>query len=560
MPTRLPCSLALVLLTTPPLAQAAQTTDPAQALQAADTPITIDDARSATRIAGLDFSDPELATMLSELEDMRARIVASRARSLSIHELPALQFDPLAPGVRYRPTSVTPGPPPRTGQLDAERPDDLGELAFADLATLSALVKSKQVSCVELTTFFLERLRAVDEQLHCVVSYTEERALAQARALDAELAAGTWRGPLHGIPWGAKDLFATQGTRTTWGAKPYEDQVINQDATVVRRLDEAGAVLIAKLTLGALAYGDVWFDGVTRNPWNTEQGSSGSSAGPASAVAAGAVPFALGTETYGSLVSPSHRCGVSSLRPTFGRVSRHGAMALVWSMDKVGPMARSLDDAALVFEAIQGPDGLDPTLQDHPFEIPGAAEVEGLIVGVPAGAFDRSEVGDAILDELRALGLQVVEVQLPEVAGEDLNTMLMAESAAAFDELTRSDRDDLLVRQDPAAWPNTWRAARLIPAVDYINASRRRSRLMREMDAVMEQVHVLVHAPYAADNLLITNHTGHPVAVLPAGFREDGTPYAVSFTGRLFDETTLLAIAAAWQRRGDHHLRHPELP
>ena len=492
--------------------------------------------------------------MLDELGQMRDALVSARARPLSYDELPALRFDPLAPGVRYRPAAVTPRP---LGVPEPARPDDPEDLAFADLATLGALVRSRQVSCVELTELALARLERLDEELECVVTLLPERALARARQLDAELDEGRWRGPLHGIPWGAKDLLATADGPTTWGAEPFREQQLDEDAAVVQRLDEAGAVLVAKLTLGALAYGDIWFDGRTRNPWNPDQGSSGSSAGPAAAVASGAVPFAIGPETYGSIVSPSHRCGVSGLRPTFGRVSRHGAMALVWSMDKLGPMCRSLDDAALVFEAILGPDGRDPTVQDHPFARPGAAEVEGLVVGYPAGAFDDAEGGRQVLDELAALGVELVEVELPEAADANLNAMLMAEAAAAFEPLTLDDRDDELVWQAPQAWPNLFRATRLLPAVEYVNASRRRSRLMREMDAVFDQVHVLVHPPYAADNLLITNHTGHPVAVAPAGFREDGTPYAVTFTGRLFDETTLLAVAGAWQRRGDHHLQRP---
>ncbi len=529
-------------------------------------PVSMETAAAAAQVVGLEYTETELAAMLMELRSMRAQSLQSRTLPLAHDVLPAIQFTPLAPGIPYRPSrlaelgpSLIGEPESEPGSQDVARPKSPDDLAFADIPTLSRWIRARAISCEELAEFFIARLRRLDPQLHCVVSFTEERALAQARVLDAELEAGHWRGPLHGIPWGAKDLLAVKQTRTTWGAAPYKDQVIDVDATVVRRLDEAGAVLIAKLSLGALAYGDIWFEGTTRNPWKPEQGSSGSSAGPASAVAAGAVPFAIGSETYGSLVSPSNRCGVSSLRPTFGRVSRHGAMPLVWSMDKLGPMARSLDGAALVFDVLHGPDGLDPTVHDLPFDVPGHASVEGLVVGVPMGAFEGFPLGEGTLEELRALGLKLVEVELPDVSSANLNAMLMAESAAAFDELTRSNADDELAWQAPQAWPNLWRATQLLPAVDYINASRRRSLVMLEMDAVMAQVDVLVHAPFAANNLLITNHTGHPVAVAPAGFADDGTPFALSFTGRLFDETTLLAVAAAWQRAGNAHLKRPTL-
>jgi Asp-tRNA(Asn)/Glu-tRNA(Gln) amidotransferase A subunit family amidase len=519
-------------------------------------PPTMAQARGAAHIAGLEFTDAEIGALLGELDDMRAQIVRGWVRPLDVAELPALRFDVLAPGIHVRPTSIQPLPI----QLPAvERPADLASLIYADIPTLAALIRDRKLSCVELTQTCLARLKQVDEQLHCVVSFTEERALAQARALDQELVDGEPRSLLHGIPWGAKDLLATAGTRTSWGAEPYREQRFDEDATVVQRLDQAGAVLIAKLSLGALAYGDVWFGGKTRNPWKPDQGSSGSSAGPAADVVAGGVVFAIGSETYGSIISPSRRCGASSLRPTFGRVSRHGAMALVWSMDKLGPMCRSLRDTSLVLPHLIGPDGKDPTVHDLPFAVPGEADISGLRVGYPAHAFDDQPALRTVLDSLRELGVDLVEVSIPEVEADGLNLMLAVEAAAAFDELTRSDRDDLLTRQDVQAWPNLFRAARLIPAVEYVNASRRRSRVMREMDALMATVDVLVHPNYAADLLLITNHTGHPQIAAPAGFREDGTPLSISFTGRLFDETTLLAVAEAWQRSGDFHEQHPDL-
>ena len=507
-------------------------------------------------MAGVELTDAELELMLPEaIQNLRAY---ARLQELPLANgvAPAVGFTPLLSGIGAEPWL----PPDAELRLpEARRPDDLEELAFADIPTLAALIRSRQVSCVELTRTYLERLRRLDESLLCVVTYTEERALAQAARLDEELSQGHWRGPLHGIPWGAKDLLAVRGYRTTWGARPYEEQVLDLDAAVVRRLDEAGAVLIAKLTLGALAMGDVWFGGKTRSPWNPEQGSSGSSAGSAAAVAGGGVAFAIGSETLGSIVSPSDRCGASSLRPTFGRVSRHGAMALSWSMDKLGPICRSVGDAALVFDAIAGPGeaGELDEVVDLPFAVPGEVDVRGWRVGYLAGAFERSERLQHVLDELRALEVELVPVELPDYPVWEMMIILQAEAATAFDELTRSGRDDLLVRQDAGAWPNSFRASRLIPAVEYIRANRLRTLLCREMHATMQEVDALVHPSFGSAALGIANLTGHPAVVAPAGFREAGTPFSVTFTGRLYDEARLLALAGAWQRGTAYHRRHP---
>jgi Asp-tRNA(Asn)/Glu-tRNA(Gln) amidotransferase A subunit family amidase len=406
---------------------------------------------------------------------------------------------------------------------------------------------------------YMARLRRIDETLHCVITMTEDRAIAQAKALDAELAEGFWRGPLHGIPWGAKDLLATAGARTTWGATPFEDQVINLDAAVVERLDEAGAVLIAKLSLGALAWGDVWFGGMTRNPWNPEQGSSGSSAGPAAASVAGGVAFALGSETWGSIVSPSERCGNSSLRPTFGRVSRHGAMALSWSLDKIGPLCRSVQDAAMVFDAIAGADGRDPsTIHDA-----GPRRADQPVRRV--GFFEdlsENELYKAFLDQVAALGVELVPISLPDYPVLAMMTILNCEAACAFDDLTRSGRDDELVRQIEMAWPNVFRQAQLVPAVEYLRANRLRHELMQDMAQAIADVDLYVHPSLATSSLTLTNLTGHPTVVAPYGFsEEDGveTPTTVSFTGHLHEDERLLAFAARWQASTDHHLRHPVL-
>ncbi len=413
---------------------------------------------------------------------------------------------------------------------------------------------------------YLNRLKEYGPKLECVITLTEELAMEHARRADAEIAAGRYRGPLQGVPWGAKDLLAARRYKTTWGAKPFQDQVIDEDATVVKRLEDAGAVLVAKLALGALAWGDVWYGGETRNPWKLEQGSSGSSAGPASATAAGLVGFAIGTETWGSIVSPATRCGVTGLRPTFGRVSRHGAMALSWSMDKIGPMCRSVEDCALVFEAIYGPDGKDLSVVDAAFNWDAEYPVKRLRVGYLSSAFedDRDDEewkahDEATLATLRSLGFQLVPIELPDLPIDSLSFILSAEAGAAFDQLTRSDRDDLLVRQVRNAWPNVLRQSRLIPAVEYIQANRIRTLAMNAMAELMSRVDVYVTPAFGGGNLLLTNLTGHPCVVLPNGFREDGTPTSITFMGKLFGEAEVLALARAYQEATGFHRKHPTL-
>jgi Asp-tRNA(Asn)/Glu-tRNA(Gln) amidotransferase A subunit family amidase len=395
------------------------------------------------------------------------------------------------------------------------------------------------------------------------VTLTEDLALEQARRADEEIADGLYRGPLHGIPWGAKDLLAVAGYRTTWGSRIYEDQVIDTDATVVKRLEEAGSVLVAKLSMGALAMGDVWFGGQTRNPWNPARGSSGSSAGSAAATAAGLVGFAIGTETLGSIVSPSTRCGVTGLRPTFGRVSRSGAMALSWTMDKIGPICRTVEDCALVLEAIRGSDGEDPTVIDAPFNWDPEADLASIRIGYLKNAFEgesRTKTFDlAALEVLRGLGITLVPFELPEMKAEALGFILDAEAAAAFDEVTRSGKDSLMVRQGPGAWPNIFRRARFIPAVEYIQANRARTRLMGEMAGKMEAVDVFVTPSFGGGVLLVTNLTGHPAVVVPDGFDDRGNPVSISFIGSLFGEAAALRVAKAYQDATEFHLKHPSL-
>ncbi|MDZ7773919.1 MAG: amidase [Balneolaceae bacterium] len=520
-----------------------------------DREITPETVRQTSRVLGLEFTDGEIDAMIGTLENNREDYVDLRELSIPNGLPPALIFDPVPAGKSFDRTQE-----PIDWEIpgDVPLPDDRSELAFYSVRELASLVRSRKISSEELTRFFLDRLRTYGDTLEAVITLTEERALEQARRMDRELAQGNWRGPLHGIPYGAKDLFAVEDYPTTWGAEPYRDQTLDHTATVINKLDEAGAVLVAKTTLGALAYGDVWFGGQTRSPWNLEQGSSGSSAGSAAGTSAGLLPFALGTETLGSIVSPAHRNGTTGLRPTFGRVSRHGAMALSWSMDKVGPLTRSVEDAAIVFDAIRGPDGRDRTLYDLPFNYKRSVDLSSLRIGY-LDVDDYSHRDSLTLAKLRELGAELVPVQLPDVPARNISFILSTEAAAAFDDLTRSGADDEMVRQSPGAWPNTFRAHRFVPAVEYIQANRLRTRLIEKMDSVMQHVDVYVSPTYGGSNLLVTNLTGHPSVVLPNGFDDDGEPASITFVGRLFGEADLLGVAKTYQEATDFHTRHPQM-
>jgi Asp-tRNA(Asn)/Glu-tRNA(Gln) amidotransferase A subunit family amidase len=525
----------------------------------AEKPPSLDanDIVHAAKIAGFTWTPEQIAQMQKSVVENVDTARKLWKLHLSNDVPPAFVFDPLLPGMRAMEPRLELVP---DALPTAMRPKSLEDLAFASIPELASLVKSKQVSCVELAQLSIARLKRLDEKLLCVVGLTEERALEQAKKLDLELAAGKWRGMLHGIPWGAKDLLAARGTKTTWGSKLFADQVIDLDATVVAKLDEAGAVLVAKLSLGELAYGDMWYGGRTRNPWNLEQGSSGSSAGPAAATVAGCVAFSIGSETLGSIISPSARCGASGLRPTFGTVSRHGAMALSWTMDKLGPICRSAQDCAIVLDAIRGRDGRDASvLRDTAFAVGRAKDVKALKVGYPKGAFEK-RTSKIFVDELKALGVEPVEIALPQtVSASDLMLILVCEAATAFDAVTRNGDDARMVWQDEEAWPNTFRAARLIPAVEYLRAMRLRTQLMREMDELMTRVDVIVSPTSGDRSLAITNLTGHPAISMPSGFDGRGRPFSVTFTGRLYGEQDLLAFARAWQESRDYHRRHPKL-
>ena len=534
-----------------------------------DGPITTEHVAAAEVIAGLSFNAEERALIAEGLNEKLEQYEALREVELPNSVVPSSTFDPRIGGAEIPEGDM----PMRWTPRPVERPSSDEDLAFMTVAELAYLLSTQQVTSMELTELYLNRLREYDPVLKAVITYTEDRARRQAEQADAEIAAGNWRGPLHGIPWGAKDLLAVEGYKTTWGAKPYEDQTIDETATVVQMLDEAGAVLIAKLTLGALAWGDVWYGGTTKNPWNVEQGSSGSSAGPGSAVSAGCVGFAIGSETLGSIVSPSTRNGITGHRPTYGAVPRTGAMALSWTMDKLGPMARSAEDCALVFDAIRGADPGDPASVDIPFPYQQGFDVASLRVGYLPDAFegdyDNAAADQATLNVLRDdLGLDLQPMALPTDMPVDaiLNT-LDVEAAAAFDELTRTRGVDEMVRQGENTWPNVFRTARFVPAVEHTQMSRARTVLMQRVHDVMQEVDVFVSPPFRGGTLGITNLTGHPCVCLPNAFRplEDQSesprrqPGSITFVGSLYRDAEVLSLARAYQGMTDFHRRRPPI-
>lgn len=515
---------------------------------AAATGVDADVIKNAERIAGLELSDEDRKSVAASVNRSLRGYEVLRKIALENAVAPAIAFNAapwMAPSTDVGRSDVRP-----TETAAPKRPKTDEDIAFLPVTELAALIRTRQLTSTELTKLYLSRLKRFDPVLKCVINLTEDLAIKQAKKADREIAAGHYRGPLHGIPWGAKDLIAYPGYKTTWGAAPFKDQVIDTKATVAQKLEDAGAVLVAKLSLGALAQGDRWFGGMTRNPWNPDQGSSGSSAGPASATAAGCVGFSLGSETLGSIVSPCRRCGTSGLRPTFGRVSRHGCMTLSWSMDKIGPIARSIEDCALIFGAIHGFDGLDASAVDHPFSWPPKRDMRTLKIGYFKGRKPVDERDD--LKILRDIGVKLVPIELPKKNPYYPLTMILGtEAGAVFDELTRKG-----ITEGLNSWPATFRRAQFTPAIEYLRANRVRSLLMREMDEVMSQVDA-----YAGGNdLTLTNLTGHPTTVIPLGFRKRGdieTPFSITFTGRLFGETDLLAVTNAFQKATTAHLRRP---
>jgi Asp-tRNA(Asn)/Glu-tRNA(Gln) amidotransferase A subunit family amidase len=518
-------------------------------------------AGTALKLIGLSFTGAELDSMQDELKQSKRNFERMRALPIANSLAYPFAFTPLPPAGRI---------PQKQESVVFRIPDNVAvpankeDLAFYSLPQLASLIKNKKMSSETLTRFFLERLKKWGDTLECVITLTDSLAIAQARQADIEIKKGNYKGPLHGIPYGLKDLFAVKGYKTTWGSVPYKDQYIDEDAFVYTQLRKAGAVLCAKLTLGELAYNDLWFGGRTRNPWNIKQGSSGSSAGSASATAAGLLPFTIGTETQGSIVSPSHTCGTTGLRPTFGSVSRSGAMVLCWSLDKAGPICRSAEDAAIVFYYLKGTDHKDASAVERAFNYKSTADLKKLRIAYPANYFrgvPKTSPQWAVIEKFREMGANVTEMNFPDSLIYPFNIIdivLSAESSAAFDELTRSNRDDLIRRQDKNFWPNTFRASRLIPAVEYINANRHRSNLMLAMNELMKNYDVIITPSFAGSQLSITNLTGHPVVVMPVGFTSNGLPTSITLLGNLYDDATILSVANMYQQATNFHKQHPE--
>ncbi|HZS03422.1 MAG TPA: amidase [Blastocatellia bacterium] len=521
-----------------------------------------EDLHCAETLIGIELTDAQEAMALPGVNRNLASYEALRKIDVPLDTEPAIAFHPAPPGKKF---NVRPGKL-RLSKVEVPKYNSLEDLAFCTVTQLSELVRTKKVSPVELTKMYLGRLKKYGPKLLCVVTLTEELALKQAEEAEQEIKRGKYRGPLHGIPCGVKDLFATKGIKTTWGAEPYREQMIDYDSTVVERLRAAGAVLVAKLSMGALAQGGRWFAGMTRNPWQPEEtqtGSSGSSAGSASSTSAGLVGFAIGTETLGSIVSPSSRCGVAGLRPTYGRVSRYGAMGLSWTMDKIGPICRSVEDCAIVLDAIYGPDGRDITVGDVPFTWNPDAPLAQMRIGYVKAEFEpsdeaRKKMYQEALDALRSAGAKLEPLELPQFSSQSLRIILTAEAATAFDDITRDGRVNQLSGQSPGDWPNSFRTARFIPAVEYLRAQRARTLLMREMDRLMARWDVFVTPAPGSASLLVTNLTGHPAAVVPCGFINN-LPQAIMFTGGLYDEGAPLRVALAFERATKWHTMHPKL-
>jgi Asp-tRNA(Asn)/Glu-tRNA(Gln) amidotransferase A subunit family amidase len=516
--------------------------------QAAD--ITLDDLKAAEKLAGLTFTDEQRQQILGSVKGSRRTYDALRSQNLEYRIEPPTEFRPITPPppgkIQAKPTGRTPDKPTK---------DD--DIAFLTTRELGLLIKSKRISSTELTKIYIARMKAYGDKLLCLVTLLEERAMKAAKRADEEIASGRYRGPLHGIPCGIKDLFALKGAPTTWGSEPHKNQVFDYDSAVVARLDAAGAIIIAKLSLGALAQGDVWFKGRTQNPWNPVQGSSGSSAGSACAAAAGLVGFAIGTETMGSIMSPSHQCRVTGLRPTYGRISRAGAMAVSWTMDKIGPICRHAEDCALVMASIAGHDPLDPTSADAAFEWPYRGDLGKLRVGFLVGENENpaERLRDPHLVQLAQLGVKLASFT-PRAMPPGVNLILGVEAAAAFDDFTRGDTIGEL---KDSAWPQTYRSNRYVPAVEYLRAQRARTLLMRQFEEDFGQLDMLVATGIGGSLLGITNYTGHPQLLVPLEPSANDSPRSISFVGRPYREDAMLALAAAFQNASGTYRRRPSL-
>lgn len=525
--------------------------------------ITKADLMSAAKLFDLSFTQREIDTMYDGVKENIGNYKLIHKQSLKNSVPLSLWQNPVLPGMKFNEKQE-----PINWSLPTmvSLPANKNDLAFYSIEQLASLIKNKKISAVELTKFFIERLKKYGDTLQCVIYITEDIAMQQAKQADEEIAKGKYRGLLHGIPYGLKDLFAVKGTKTTWGAAPYKDQVIDEDAFVYTKLKEAGAVLIVKFTLGALAMGDYWYGGRTKNPWNTKYGSSGSSAGSASATAAGLVPFAIGTETWGSIVSPSSTCGVTGLRPTFGSISRTGAMALSYSLDKVGPICRSAEDAAIVFNYIHGTDGFDGSAVNKPFNYKPNSDIKKLKIAYTKNYFDKitdtSRNEWKVLQAFKQMGVQLIPIDFPDSGVYNFNIMrlvLGAESAAQFDDFTRTNIDDEMTRQTRNDWPNEFRTRRLMSAVEYINAQRHRYLLMQKVNEVITKYDVIICPNFSGNQSAITNLTGHPVVCVPTGFSKQNLPTSITFIGNLYDEATILRVAKAYQQVTPWDEQHPEM-
>ena len=534
-------------------------------VSAQDTSIQKRDLISAAKLFDLSFTSKEIDTLYSDVIDNLANYKAMHSKPLPNSVPLSLWQSPVLPGMHFNEKQN-----PINWKLDntVSLPANKNDLAFYSIEQLASLIKNKKITSLALTQFFIDRIKKWGDTLQCVISLQENIAYQQAKKADGEIAQGKYRGLLHGIPYGLKDLFAIKGTKTTWGAAPYQNQVIDEDAYVYIKLKEAGAVLVAKFTLGALAMGDYWFGGRTKNPWNLKYGSSGSSAGSTSATVAGLVPFAIGTETWGSIVSPSTTCGATGLRPTFGSISRTGAMALSYSLDKVGPICRSAEDAAIVFNYIHGTDGKDGSAVNKPFNYDPTKDIKKLKIAYAKNYFDKikdtSRNEFKVLEAFKKLGVQLIPVNFPDSGIYDVNIMdvvIGVECAAQFDEMTRLNIDDQLTRQTKNDWPNQFRTARFVPAVEYVNAQRHRYTLMQKVNAVMQKYDAII-CPSRGDGnqSAITNLTGHPVVCMPTGFdKKSNLPTGISFVGNLYDEASILSIANTLQKATNWDKSHPSL-
>lgn len=530
---------------------------------AAQDSIRVTDFKSAAKIMDLSYTQNELDTMYAGVMENFENYRLMHKEHLDNSVPMSLWQNPVLPGMHF---NTKQQPIDWNIPTNINLPKNKNDLAFYSVLELASLIKNKKISSVALTAFFIDRLKKYSDTLQCVISYTDAIAMEQAKQVDAEIAKGKYRGPLHGIPYGLKDLFAVKGTKTTWGAAPYKDQIIETDAFVYTRLKEAGAVLVAKFTLGALAMGDYWYGGRTKNPWNLTRGSSGSSAGSASATVAGLVPFAIGTETWGSITSPAGTCGATGLRPTFGSISRSGAMTLSWSLDKVGPICRTAEDAAVVFSLIHGTDGKDQSAVNMPFNYQPTNGLKGKKIAYAKNYFDKlkdtSFTEWKVLEVYRKLGVELIPVNFPDSGVYNFNIMdvvISVECAAAFDEFTRNGLDDQMTRQGKFDWPNSFRVSRLMPAVEYVNANRHRYLLMQKVNELMQQYDAVICPNFGGNQSAITNLTGHPVIVFPTGFNKLQLPTSITLVGKLYDEATIISIAKAYQSATNWNKLHPTM-